>query len=213
MDKIKEMRQRVHSTIVKASNEGLMAGTSGNASEYDRESGLMVVTPTNIGYDVLTTEDLVVMKLDGDVVEGKYNPSSEWKLHAEMYKNIEGVNGVIHTHSPYATGFAITGEMVPLILVEMLPFLGGDVPVAEFGMPGTPDVGLNAVKVMTNRNAALLSNHGVVAVGRDSAHAYIRAVYVEDAAKAYHFAKLMGTPRLIDEEAADVLRKKYNLKK
>ncbi|MGL5151280.1 MAG: class II aldolase/adducin family protein [Clostridium sp.] len=208
-----EIKKSVQQVATKAYNEGLVAGTSGNVSYYDRESNRVFITPTNGDYSTMKPEDIVVITLDGEVVEGQYKPSSEWLLHVELYKNYEHVNSVIHTHSPYATGFAIVDEKIPLILVEMLPFLGGDVPVAKFGMPGTSEVGLNAADVMVNRNAALLQNHGVVAVGKNPEQAYIRAIYVEDAAKAYHYAKLMGEPRLVSEEAQDVLRKRYNLKK
>ena len=119
---------------------------------------------------------------------------------------------MIHTHSPYATGFAIVGEPdTELILVEMLPFLGGDIPVAAFGLPGTDEVGIHAAQAMKARNAALLENHGVAAVGKTVEQAYLRAVYVEDAAKAYHFAKLMGTPQRVPDDAVRILRKRYHL--
>ncbi|WP_040210157.1 class II aldolase/adducin family protein [Clostridium polynesiense] len=208
-----EIKKRVKEVATRAYKEGLVAGTSGNVSYYDRESNKVFITPTNGDYLAMKPEDIVVINLDGEVVEGKFKPSSEWLLHVELYKHYDHVNSVIHTHSPYATGFAIVDEKIPLILVEMLPFLGGDIPVARFGMPGTSEVGLHAVDVMANRNAALLQNHGVVAVGNTPEQAYIRAIYVEDAAKAYHYAKLMGEPQMVPEKAQDILRERYNLKK
>lgn len=206
-----EYRKKVSTIARKSYEEGLVAGTSGNVSVFDRENERIYITPSNLSYKDMTDEDIVVLKLNGEILEGKYKPSSEWRLHAEIYKAKEEVNSVIHTHSPYATGFAIVHKKVPLILVEMLPFLGGDIPVAEFGLPGTDEVGIHAVKALKNRNAALLENHGVVAVGKTVEQAYLRAVYTEDAAKAYHFACLMGTPVCISKEAEMILRKKYNL--
>jgi L-ribulose-5-phosphate 4-epimerase len=175
-------KQRVAETALKAYTEKLVAGTSGNVSEYDRESQIMAITPTDFDYTLMKPEHIVCMKLDGTVLEGELKPSSEWRLHAELYKHFDHVNAVIHTHSPRATSFAVLHENIPLILVEMLPFLGGDIPLAEFGMPGTTEPGINAVKVMQSRHCCLLANHGVVAVGKTLEQAYIRAVYVEDAA-------------------------------
>lgn len=208
-----EFKKSVQEIAAKSYREGLVAGTSGNVSYYDRESNKVFITPSNVDYLEMVPEDIMVITLDGEIVEGKHKPSSEWLLHVEIYKKQPHVNSVIHTHSPYATGFAIVNEEIPLILVEMLPFLGGDVPVARFGMPGTSEVGDHAAEVLVNRNAALLQNHGVVAVGKDTYQAYIRAIYVEDAAKAYHFARLMGMPKLVPAEAEEVLRERYNLKK
>ncbi|MDR2478040.1 MAG: class II aldolase/adducin family protein [Treponema sp.] len=207
-----EMKRRIQETALKAYTEKLVAGTSGNVSEFDREQGVMVITPTNVDYRIMRPEDVVAMRLDGTVLEGELKPSSEWKLHAELYKGFDHVNAVIHTHSPRATSFAVLHEIVPVILVEMLPFLGGDIPLAEFGMPGTPEVGRNAVKVMANRNSCLLANHGVVAVGKNLSQAYIRAVYVEDAAAIYHYARQIGDPRLVPAEAVAAMKIKYGLK-
>jgi ribulose-5-phosphate 4-epimerase/fuculose-1-phosphate aldolase len=207
-----EMKRRIQQTALKAYTEKLVAGTSGNVSEYDREGGVMAITPTNMDYRIMSPEDVVLMRLDGYVIEGALKPSSEWRLHAELYKGFDHVNAVIHTHSPRATSFAVLRETIPVILVEMLPFLGGDIPLAEFGMPGTPEVGLNAVKAMVNRNSCLLANHGVVAVGKNLDQAYIRAVYVEDAAAIYHYARQIGSPHLVPAGAVAALKEKYGLK-
>lgn len=209
-----EMRKRIQETALRAYKEQLVAGTSGNVSEYNREEGIMAITPTNLSYLVMKPEDVVLMKLDGTVIEGDLKPSSEWRLHAGIYAGMENVNAVIHTHSPYATSFAVLHETVPVILVEMLPFLGGDIPLAKFGLPGTPDVGINAVSAMKEppRNACLLENHGVAVVGKNLDQAYIRAVYVEDAAKIYHYAREVGYPKTITHEAEEAMKKKYGLR-
>ncbi len=211
MNTVYEYKKMVQETARRSYQEGLVAGTSGNVSFFDRENDLMYITPSNLDYSVMTPEDIMVTDLCGNVVEGVHKPSSEWRLHAEIYKAKQEVCSVIHTHSPYATGFAIVHEGIPLILVEMLPFLGGDIPVAKFGLPGTDAVGINAAAALQERNAALLENHGVVATGARCEQAYLRAVYVEDAAKAYHFARLMGKPIEIAAEDEAYLRKKYNL--
>lgn len=207
------MKEEIQRMGRKVYQEGLVAGTSGNVSVYDEVNKVMGITPTNADYMTMRPEDVVLMHLDGTIVEGEKKPSSEWKLHAGIYRKIEGAGAVIHTHSPHATSFAINHETVPLVLVEMLPFLGGDIPLAAFGMPGTDEVGENAVKAMIHpkRNACLLSNHGVVVYGASLSQAYIRAVYVEDAAKAYHMARQVGKPQVLSDEIQYKLREKYHM--
>ncbi len=186
--------------------EKLFAGTSGNLSLYDRDSGLMCITPTSVAYETITPEDMVLLRLDGTVEPGRYAPSSEWRMHAAVYAAKPEVGAVIHTHSPYATAFAVNHQNIPAILIEMVPFLGGDVPLAAFAVPGTAAVGEEAVKVLHDRNGCLLANHGVLTVGRDLAQAHIRAVYVEDAAKICSIAMSNGPICPITEEQIAAMR-------
>lgn len=209
---IKDMQVNVIRIAVKSYNEGLVAGTSGNVSLYDHENEVMAITASNLDYSIMEAEDVVIMKLDGTIIEGKHKPSSEWQMHAEVYKARKDINAVIHTHGPYATSFAVLQEEIPLVLVEMLPFIGGDIPLAKFELPATPELGKSCVKALENRNACLMENHGVLAIGKNLDQAYIRAVYVEDAAKICHYVREIGTPNLIPDDAVEVLKKKYNLK-
>jgi L-ribulose-5-phosphate 4-epimerase len=181
-------------------DESLFAGTSGNLSTYDPKGGIMLITPSSVSYATMGIEDIMLLKLDGTILEGKHRPSSEWRMHAEIYKAKPDINAVVHTHSPYATSFAVCNETIPVILIEMVPFLGGDIQVAEFALPGTSDVGTKAIKKLADRNSCLLANHGVVAVGTDLSQAHIRAVYVEDAAKIYSLAKGNGKVTVIPSE-------------
>lgn len=206
-----EIRTLVKKTALDAYEQGLAAGTSGNVSYFDRAAGIIYITPSNVEYPAMKPEDVVAITIEGDIVEGNLKPSSEWRLHADLYRNFEHINSVIHTHSPYATSLAAAGMEVPLILVEMVPFLGGSIPVAEFGMPGTDEVGENAAAAMKGRNAVLLKNHGVAVVGTSLKQAYLRAVYTEDAAKIYHLALQAGTPAVIDKKIENQLRIKYHL--
>lgn len=207
-----EMKRKVQEIALKSYKEGLVAGTSGNVSLYDHQYSVMAITPSNLDYNIMTPQDIVIMDLDGKIIEGDLNPSSEWKMHGEVYKHKSEVNAVIHTHSPRATSFAVVHEEIPLILVEMLPFIGGDIPLAKFALPATPELGLSAVNALENRNACLLENHGVLAIGTTLDQAYIRAVYVEDAATIYHYARQVGYPRLVPDEAVQILKDRYKLK-
>lgn len=208
-----EMRCRVRDAARRACAAGLVTGTSGNASEFDRERGLMAITPTSLPYDELEAGDVVLMTLDGTVLDGRRAPSSEWRLHAGIYRGMEDVSAVLHTHSPVATAFAVLRRPIPLVLVEMLLFLSGEVPVAEFAVPGTVEVGETAVRAMAapRRNACLLANHGVAAVGDSLDEAHIRAQYVEEAAVIYHTALQIGQPCALPPDAVTQLREKYAL--
>ncbi len=184
----------------------MFAATSGNLSFYDRESGRMTITPGSYPYEDMTEADMVVIDLDGRVIEGCHNPSSEWKLHAAIYRAFEDANAVVHTHSPYATAFAINHLPIPVVLYELAWFLGGDVPVAEGALPGSPEVGENVIRALEGKErfGCLMGNHGAVAFGESLAQAYTRAVYIEDAAKAYSLALTHGPVRVV--ESAEVRR-------
>ena len=184
----------------KAYADKMFAATSGNLSIYDRENGRMYITPGSYPYEIMTPEDAMVIDLDGNILEGVHKPSSEWRMHAAVYRSNEMVNAIVHTHSPYATAFAINNMSIPVVLYEIAFFLGGDIPCAEGALPGTDAVGENCVKVLKDRYGCLMGNHGALAVGDTLDRAYTRAVYIEDAAKAYSLALTHGPVRVIESE-------------
>ena len=184
----------------KAYADKMFAATSGNLSIYDRENGRMYITPGSYPYEIMTPEDAMVIDLDGNILKGKHKPSSEWRMHAAVYRSNETVNAIVHTHSPYATAFAINNMSIPVVLYEIAFFLGGDIPCAEGALPGTDAVGENCVKVLKDRYGCLMGNHGALAVGDTLDRAYTRAVYIEDAAKAYSLALTHGPVRVIESE-------------
>lgn len=201
-----EVKRELLAMVKKAYAEGMFAGTSGNLSIYDREEDSMLITPSSLPYETMTEDDLMTVSLDGVIKEGKHEPSSEWRMHAEIYKQKPEVKAVVHTHSPFATAFGVNRENVPVILVEMIPFLGGDVRVAEFARPGTNTVGENCVKALEGRYVCTMANHGVLAIGKDLEQAYLRAVYVEDAAKICSYARMNGKPVILDQSIIDMMR-------
>jgi len=194
-----ELKKQILEYAQQAYASGLMAGTSGNLSVLS-EDRKIVITPSGINYMTMTAEDAMVIELDGTILEGSHRPSSEWPMHAVIYQNKPEVRSVVHTHSPYATAFAVLNEPIPLILIEMIYSLMGEVPVAPLALQGTVSVGAGVVEALQNSVACLMQNHGTAAVGRDLPEAYIRAEYVEDAAKIYHMARTIGTPTLIPDE-------------
>lgn len=205
---IQEMRQAVCDWSKQSYAEKLFAGTSGNLSVYDKDQNVMVITPTSIPYETITPEDMVVLRLDGEILEGTHRPSSEWRMHAAVYEAKPEVGAIIHTHSPYATAFAVNNKGIPTILIEMVPFLGGDVPLAKFAVPGTRGVGDEAVKVLANRTGCLLANHGVLTIGASLEQAHLRAVYIEDAAKICSIA--MSNGPIVTMTEADIAAMKHH---
>jgi len=166
----------------------------------------MVITPTSVAYENIQPEDMVVLRLDGETLEGKYRPSSEWRMHAAVYEAKTETSAVIHTHSPYATAFAVNNRDIPPILIEMAAFLGGGVPLAKYAMPGTRAVGDEAVKVLEDRGGCLLANHGVLAVGGSLEQAHLRAVYIEDAARICSIAMSNGPIVTMSEDQIAAMR-------
>ena len=191
------LRQEIVDKSLEAFREGLFSGTSGNMSCRVAPDE-MLITPTSVRYDVLRAQDIVYMKLDGTVLEGALQPSSEWRMHTAVYEAYGETNAVFHTHSPYATAFAVVRQSIPAVLIESCVFLGGDVRCADYAAPGTKAVGLNAVPALKDRGGCTLANHGVLAVGKDLAQAYLRAEYIEDVARIYTYAKSIGTPVTLD---------------
>ena len=137
------LRQEIVDKSLEAFREGLFSGTSGNMSCRVAPDE-MLITPTSVRYDMLRAQDIVRMKLDGTVLEGKLQPSSEWRMHAAVYKAYGETNAVFHTHSPYATAFAVVRKSIPAVLIESCIFLGGDIRCADYAAPGTEAVGTNA---------------------------------------------------------------------
>lgn len=212
MNKYQKRKEEVLAWTKQSFSEKLFAGTSGNLSSYDPKDHTIVITPSSIAYETMTAADIMVIDLDGNILEGKHRPSSEWRMHAAIYRNMPDVKAIVHTHSPYATSFAVNHEKIPVILIEMVPALNGDIPVAKFALPGTDAVGTEALKVLTNRNACLMANHGVLAIGEDLSQAHVRAVYVEDAARIYHMAKLNGRVYTMSEKNIQAMRDRLKKK-
>lgn len=170
---------------------GLFAGTSGNLSIFLPKRELIVITPSSVRYDSMLLEDIVVTDFNGNKVEGHQAPSSEFKMHKAIYER--GLaESVVHTHSPYATAFAVNQKDIPLILIEMIPFLGGEVHCTKFAPAGSFELAEITADGLKDKNVCLLANHGVVAVGEMIEQAYIRAEYVEDAAKICKLAMIGG---------------------
>ena len=179
-------------------NTGLVAGTSGNISmrNPDKEDSFFI-TPSSMAYDQIQEHDIVEINSKGEPYIKGLRPSSEWQMHVCVYERFKKYNAIVHTHSTFATSFAVTHENIPLILIEMKPYLGGDLHVAPYRPAGTKELGEVILPYLEDRNSCLLANHGTISCGETLEDAFMAAEYVEDAAKIYYYAKTSGTPVII----------------
>lgn len=176
----------------------LVAGTSGNLS-LRGQSDEIYITPSGMDYLEITEDDIVKINFMGEILEGVKKPSSEWMMHVEIYKNHPNYNAIVHTHSPIATAFAVSRKKIPLILIEMKPFLGGEIEVAPFKPSGSLELAKSLIPYLKKSNSCLLANHGVVSCGKNIESAFLSAEYVEDAAKIYYYSLNIGEPKIIEE--------------
>jgi L-fuculose-phosphate aldolase len=180
---------------------GLVEGTAGNIS-VRREDGNIVITPSSVDYEQMALDDLVLVDPDGGVLEAKEgrSPSSEMKLHLACFRAFDDIGSVIHSHPVWATMFAVAHQPIPAAVDEFAVYCGGDVRCSEYAASGTPEVGLNAVKALEGRGAALIANHGLVAVGpRPDKVMHITAL-VERTAQIVWGARALGGPVDIPED-------------
>jgi L-fuculose-phosphate aldolase len=180
---------------------GLVEGTAGNISAR-RSDGNIVITPSSVDYRDMQLDDLVLVDPEGDVLQATdgRSPSSEMKLHLACYQAFDDIGSVIHSHPVWATMFAIAHEPIPACIDEFAVYCGGDVRCTDYAASGTPEVGANAVKALEGRGAALIANHGLVAVGpRPDKVLHITAL-VERTAQIVWGARALGGPVPIPED-------------
>lgn len=180
---------------------GLVEGTAGNISAR-REDGNLVITPSSVDYRDMALDDLVVVDADGAVVSAKDGraPSSEMALHLACYRAFDDIGSVIHSHPVWATMFAVAHQPIPACIDEFAVYCGGDIRCADYAASGTVDVGHNAVKALQGRAAALIANHGLVAVAPRPDKALHVTALVERTAQIAWGARALGGPMPIPDE-------------
>lgn len=169
----------------KMSAEGLSHGTAGNISIYDKQNSLMAITPSGVNYFDITPEDIVILDLNGNVVEGKRKPSTESGLHLAFYRadTDDSCRAVVHTHSNYATTLACMGEPIRAVHYVIASSGTNEIPLCEYVTFGTPELAEKAVAACNGGRAVLLANHGLVATGIDLNKAFSLASNLEDVAR------------------------------
>jgi len=197
---------RLHLELPK---NGLVAWTGGNVSGRDPETGLVVIKPSGMRYEDLTPENLVVVDLDGKVVEGKLKPSSDTFAHVYVYRHRADVNGVVHTHSTFATAWAAAGRPIPAVLTAICDEFGGPIPVGAYAKVGGDEIGQEILRSIGSSPAILMKNHGVFTIGKTPESAVKAAVMVEDVARTVFPALQLGTPAEIPPEEVERAHRRY----
>ncbi len=187
---------------------GFTEGTSGNVSMRVADGAL--ITPSTVPYMEITPDDVVLMDLDGNVLEGERVASVEHKVHLECYKRRTNVGAVIHSHPIVSSVFAAARVNLPAFLDEFGVYIGEEVRVAEWGLSGTEEIANQVADALGEHNAAFIASHGLVAVGRDLDHALLNTARVERAGLIFLGTKLLGAPAEIPEHARDLYRQVFS---
>lgn len=198
---VEDAEQAVLAAAKDMLRKGLVEGTAGNISAR-REDGSIVITPSSVDYEDMALDDLVVVDFDGQVLTAKEgrSPSSEKALHLACYKGFDDVGSVIHSHPVHATMFAITHQPITACIDEFAIYVGGDVRVAEYAASGTEEMGAAAVEALQGRGAALIANHGMVAVAPNPTTALHITGLVERSAQIVWGARLLGPIHPLPDE-------------
>ncbi|MGI3785251.1 MAG: L-ribulose-5-phosphate 4-epimerase [Janthinobacterium lividum] len=206
-----EVRREVAALHAELPRNELVVWTAGNVSARVPGRDLLVIKPSGVSYDELTPESMVVTDFDGNLVEGERNPSSDTAAAGYVYRHLPEVNGVVHTHSTYATAWAARGEAIPCVLTMMADEFGGPIPVGPFAIIGDDSIGRGIVETLRRHRsrAVLMQNHGPFTVGTSAKAAVKAAVLCEEVARTVHLARQLGDPLSIDQAHVDALYDRY----
>jgi L-ribulose-5-phosphate 4-epimerase len=206
LEKLKEELVELHLELPK---NNLVVWTGGNISARDPESGLVVIKPSGIRYEEMRPEHMVVMDLEGRIIEGDLKPSSDTASHLYIYEHRPDVGGVVHTHSVYATAFAAVNKSIPVVLTAIADEFGGAIPCGGFALIGDEGIGKVVIESIGKSPAVLLKNHGVFSIGKNAKSALKAAIMTEDNAKTVWLAMQIGTPDEIPQEDVEKLHHRY----
>lgn len=205
---LKEERELIVEYGKKLITSGLTKGTGGNLSIYNRKKGLMAISPSGIDYFKIRPEDVVVLNLSGEKIDGDKNPSSEYEMHKIFYEKRIDIDAIIHTHTIYATTIACLNWDLPAVHY-MIALAGPNIRCAEYATYGTKELADNAFKGMKDRNAVLLANHGLLAGAKDLANAFNITEEIEYCAELYYRTKSIGEPVILPDKEMDLMAEKF----
>ncbi|WP_353095257.1 L-fuculose-phosphate aldolase [Tissierella praeacuta] len=205
---MKEEREQIVEYGKKLLTSGLTKGTGGNLSIYNREKNLFAISPTGIDYFKTRVEDVVIMNINGEQVDGDKKPSSEVEMHRVFYERRNDINAIIHTHTMYATTLACLNWTLPPVHY-MVALAGSNVRCAEYATYGTKELAENAFEAMKNRKAVLLANHGLLAGSNDLLNTFNITEEIEYCAELYYRTKCIGDPVILSKEEMTLMEEKF----
>lgn len=189
--------------------KGLVAGTWGNISTRVSGRKQIVITPSGRDYNNLKCDDLPIISLEGDILEGKLKPSSELPLHLAIYRARSDIQAIVHTHSIFASACSVSRKAIPPVIEDLIQVAGGSIDVAEYALPGTPELAINTVLALGKKNAVLLANHGVVGCGQTLAEAMTACELVEKAAQIFLYATQLGAVHVLSDDDVKAMHEFY----
>ena len=208
----KEIRENLCAMNLLLVTESLVKWTSGNVSQLLEDRSAFYIKPSGVPYSQLTPENMVLCDLDGNVIEGKLQPSSDTAAHAFIYRHMPEVGGITHTHSQYASAWSAAGKAIPCVLTAMADEFGGEIPIGPFALIGNDEIGRAVVATLsTSRSSAvLMAKHGVFTVGATAEASVKSAVMCEDVAKTVWLATQLGDLVPISQSDIDYLYNRYH---
>jgi L-ribulose-5-phosphate 4-epimerase len=208
---IRALRAQVAELHAELPRNDLVVWTAGNVSARVPGADLLVIKPSGVSYDDITADSMVVTDLDANLVDGDLAPSSDTAAHAYVYKHLPHIQGVVHTHSTYATAWSARGEAIPCVLTMIADEFGGEIPVGPFALIGDDSIGRGIVETLRGHRspAVLMRNHGVFTIGTSARAAVKAAVMCEDVARTVHIARQLGDTLPIDPPDIDALYTRY----
>lgn len=207
---LKRLREELVELHLELPKNNLVVWTGGNVSARDKETDLIVIKPSGVRYEDLRAKDMVILNMDGEIVEGYLKPSSDTYSHLYIYRERPDVYGVVHTHSRYACAFAAVGKPIPPVLTAIADEFGGPIPIGDFALIGDDAIGKVVVDSIGDSPAILLKNHGVFTIGKDAKSAVKAAIMTEDVAAAVWMAMQIGTPEEIPADLVTKLHDRYS---
>lgn len=202
---MQEEREAIVKFGQKLITSGLTTGTGGNLSIYNKEKGYLAISPSGIDYFEMLPEDVVILDLQGNIIDGKLKPSSEYEMHAIVYRNRDDVAAMVHTHALYSTTISCLRWDLPAVDYLVAHAGGKDIKCAEYATYGTKELAENALKAMEGRKAVLLANHGINVVGTTMDEAFAITEQLEFCARLYWQAKSVGAPVILDDEEMEMM--------
>jgi len=201
-DKFKEEIVKICKKLL---SDGHVIGSAGNVSMRVKQGDeeFVLITPSNVNYKEMEPMDVLIIDLEGKVIEGERNPSVEKHLHLGIYKDREDVNAIIHSHGMYSTILSTLNLSLPPIMEELVPYLGGEVLCSDYGEAGSEELADNVKASLEERSAVILANHGSLCCGSHLEGAYTVLQYLERGSKTYYLAKLIKEPNLLPEDTID----------
>ena len=209
---LENLKKEVYQAHLKLWENRLVMWTSGNVSARDPKTDLVVIKPSGVSYDRLSSDNLVIVDLNGKVIDGELKPSVDMATHLYVYKHMPDVMSVIHTHSTYASAFAAIGKGIPVCLTAMADFFGCNIPIGNLVLIGEEEIGKEIVRKIGNSKAIIMKNHGPFTIGTSVNEALKAAIYLEESAKTLIMAKILGEPQSIPESMVNILHKNYTEK-